>query len=59
MLLVERAVKTAQLRANDVTRWPYSYRIRIQTPRISAKINNGKHLLPTDKVKEEMFLCMP
>jgi len=59
MLLVERAVKTVQPRAKDVTRWPCSYIIRIQTARISARINNGKHLRPTDKVKENMFLCMP
>lgn len=59
MLLVERAVKTVQSRAKDVTRWPCSYIIRIQTVRISARINSGKQLQPTDKVKEKMFLCMP
>ena len=58
-LLVERAVKTVQPRATDVTQCPYSYIICIQTARLSARPNNGKHLLPTDKVKEKMFLCMP
>jgi hypothetical protein len=59
MLLVERAVKTVQPHAKDVTRWPYSYTICTQTGRISATPNKGKHLLPADKVKENTFLCMP
>ena len=38
-LLVERAVKTFQSRATDVTQWPFSYTICIQTSRISARPN--------------------
>jgi len=59
VLFVGRAVKTVQPRAKDVTRWPCSYIIGIQTARISARVNSGKQLQTTDKVKEKMFLCMP
>jgi hypothetical protein len=58
MLSGERAVKTVQPRATDVTQWPYLYIIRTPTALISARTNTGKHL-PTDKAKEKMFLCMP
>lgn len=59
MLLGERAVKTIQPRATDVTQWLYLFITHIQKACISARTNTGKHPLSTDKVKEKMFLCMP